>query len=263
MSTRTRPHMVRGFGGAFGLAALGGLLCACPGLEKIDDDAENAIPEVVQQALDESCATAGCHAADGPAAGLVLSAPESAAILESTAEGYPMVEIGNIEGSYMAIKMLELEGMSGSVMPSRGAIPADQTNLPIIIGWIAGLDVGGEGGGETVPCIVPEEEPVDIDYTEHIWPIFEEKCSGGGMGCHVDGDAAELELVADDFEGTLVDVESVDGAPLPLVAKGDPDGSYLWWRLFGVDEGEPMMPIGGEMCTEELSLIYRWILELE
>jgi hypothetical protein len=241
--------------------ALGGLLSACPGLEKIEQDGDESIPPAVQQALDESCGTPGCHAASGAAAGLVLTAPESAAILDSTAQGYPLVEFGDIEGSYLAIKILDLEGISGSPMPSRAPRPEDETNLPLIIGWIAGLDVGSEDT-EGPDCVLPAADPVTVGYTDHVWPIFEAKCGGGA--CHVDSDQGDLQLSEDNFETALID--AVSTSDYPQVVAGDPDGSYLWHRLLGTGDLVPngkssVMPIGDVLCGEELALIYRWILD--
>lgn len=123
---------------------------ACTQLEKIDDGGGGAqIPDEVQRAFDESCATAGCHDANTQQAGLNLSAGASASVIDGSASqaSLPLVELGNVEGSYLAIKILEPMPPTGERMPP-GREPG--ANEAIIIGWIAGLSLpgGGDAGSD-------------------------------------------------------------------------------------------------------------------
>lgn len=139
-------------------AALGATLLlgtgACTQLEKIDDGGDGAtIPTEVQRAFDDSCAIAGCHDAATRAQGLELTAGASASIIGRSASqvpSLPLVELGNVEGSYMAVKILEEMPPSGTRMPPTRPPGPDEA---IILGWIAGVALPGggdmESGGDT------------------------------------------------------------------------------------------------------------------
>ncbi len=140
------------------LAALGLCLCAtaCNELEKIDDEGGSGagIPDEVQRAFDAQCNVPGCHDSGASAGGLDLSATAAPGIIggESTQSSLPLVELGNVQGSYLAIKMLETvpDGVlrSGAPMPLGGDL--ESVDNAIILGWIAGASLPGGGeGGET------------------------------------------------------------------------------------------------------------------
>ncbi|MCX4242144.1 hypothetical protein [Paraliomyxa miuraensis] len=123
---------------------------ACTQVEKIDDGGSGAqIPDEVQRAFDDSCATAGCHSGGSPAQGLDLSAGASAAIIggQATQASMPLVELGNVEGSYLAIKILEEMPPAGTRMPPTRPPGPDEA---IIVGWIAGVSLpgGGDAGSD-------------------------------------------------------------------------------------------------------------------
>jgi hypothetical protein len=135
-------------------AVLGSLAAGgCTQLEKIDDDGGSGgagIPDVVQRAFDESCSFAGCHDSAARAGGLDLSAAAAPGIIGgmSTQSDLPLVEIGNVQGSYLALKLLSNPPV-GLQMPP-GVTPG--ANSAIILGWIAGAPLpsgGGGGGGNT------------------------------------------------------------------------------------------------------------------
>ena len=240
----------------------------CQGLERIDEDDANAIPDAVQQAFDQSCNTAGCHDSSSQAGGLSLQAPESAAILETTSNDLPMVEIGNVGGSYLAMKILGSEGISGAQMPARGPIPEDDVNLSLIIGWIAGVPVGEGDDLPVQECVAPDELPEEIDYDAHIAPIFEAHCGGGP--CHADAESTGFQIIDIDPEVDLINAVAFNhgGEDEVFVAPGSPADSYLWHRLLGtgdlLDGVARRMPLGADpLCADEMELIYRWIIALE
>lgn len=150
MVTTSRPFFL-------GLAALSLALtaAACNDLEKIDEGTSSgdAIPEAVQLAFDETCALSSCH--DSAAAGgLDLSAAASPSIIGGPSTSpLPMVDPGNVDGSYLAVKMLESppDGVTrtGARMPIGGDF--DDPNNLVILGWIATLDpsAGADGGTTT------------------------------------------------------------------------------------------------------------------
>lgn len=103
------------------------------------------IPGDVQLAFDNQCVGAGCHDAASNAGMLSLEDGDSLAVLTQTSTtGEPLVVIGDVMGSYMAIKMLPPyllpEGARvGSRMPF-GRDPGHPDNA-VILGWIAGAEL--------------------------------------------------------------------------------------------------------------------------
>lgn len=92
--------------------------------------------------------------------------------------------------------------------------------------------------------------------------VFDRNC----VGCHdADAPAAELSLHADLSHAALVGVPSVQAAPLPRVAAGDPEGSYLLHKLRrthvdagGAGDGMPPYLV---LAETEIALFSAWIAE--
>ncbi len=138
-----------------------GLLCACPNdLQPIDEGGTDsgggdAIPPAVQDVFDRRCGFAGCHGMGSAQAGLALDPAQSGGIVDGpSSAGIPMVTIGDVCRSYLAIKILPKENnrcdvqASGSLMPIGGRDRADvQLDLAVVLGWIAGADLTAVGGG--------------------------------------------------------------------------------------------------------------------
>ncbi|EDM77596.1 hypothetical protein PPSIR1_02888 [Plesiocystis pacifica SIR-1] len=243
------------------------------GLEPIDeggDEGGDAIPAAVQQAFDESCATASsCHATGS--ALVVLSAGESENILStnSVQTGEPYVSLGEVGDSYIATKIL-----SGEMPPSEQSAN-DSVNTAIIVGWIAGVQVEGEGGGDTGEtdsgedttdtgetgggdCFVDSVSDSPV-FTTDVWPTLEGRCALSG--CH-----EALAPAMPDAAGAYANLVGVaSGAGIPYVTVDSPDDSYLWHKVTGthmfVGGFGSQMPIGGELCTTEAQAIYSWILQ--
>lgn len=114
-----------------------------------------AIPEAVQRAFDDSCAEAECHDASSQAGGLSLEPADSLAIIggPSSQSELPLVEVGSLAGSYLAIKLLPADQLpSGAVrhrdpMPLGGYEGNDVDNVNTILSWIAGYGPDGAGTG--------------------------------------------------------------------------------------------------------------------
>ncbi len=255
------------------LAALLGPALAC-GLEEVggdEDGGEALIPAPVQRAFDQSCATsAGCHATGSSL--VVLSAPDSAAILEtSSSSGGPFVTLGDVENSYLAQKILGGPGIVGGVMPPSPQSPNDDVNLAIIVGWIAGVPIEDEGGGDgdapgdgdgdgDTLCFAEAPIPASPSFAADVWPTFEARCATAA--CHQV--LAPLMPDADGAYANLIDMPAA-AAMADYVTPGDPDASYLWHKLAATQSsvaggGGSPMPIGGELCAAELQTIYAWIL---
>ena len=122
------------------------LLSACAyQLEPRDEAATGegaAVPAIVQQIFDDSCATAGCHAGGSPAAGLSLAADASAAALGGTSTQRPelaLVEPGDPSASYLALKLLPAaDGRADGTARMPAGAELDPVELAIVIGWIGG-----------------------------------------------------------------------------------------------------------------------------
>ncbi|MCA9649044.1 MAG: hypothetical protein H6712_15730 [Myxococcales bacterium] len=141
------PALLASLGLALGLGG-------CNELQKIDDGGSSGagIPDEVQRVFDERCNTSGCHDS-AQAGGLELSAAVSAQIIDGPSEvsALPLVELGNVPGSYLAVKLLsDTSRYEGGVRMPFGADfedPAVLLDNAIVIGWIAGAELPGGGGG--------------------------------------------------------------------------------------------------------------------
>ncbi|NVB36907.1 hypothetical protein G6O69_03635 [Pseudenhygromyxa sp. WMMC2535] len=250
-------------------ASLAMATVAC-GLEPIGDGGdEDPIPAAVQLAFDESCAGAsGCH---GEAPGSIsLLSGDSAAILDlSGATGTPLVVFGDVEGSYLAQKILASPEITGQPMPLSPQSDNDEVNKAVIVGWIAGVEFDSESSGDTgtegedssdtgaSDCYI-ESAPEMAAFSD-VWPVLEARCATAG--CH----ASTFPTMADEASAyaNIVGIDSLVVA-MPLVDPDTPDNSYLWHKLAGTHalvggSGSPM-PLGGSLCVSELQTIYNWIL---
>lgn len=246
----------------------------CP-LEPIGEGGDaDMLPAEVQRAFDESCATStGCHASGAPQ--VVLDAPGSSEILDksSSAGGGPFVTLGNVDESYLAQKILGGSGITGSIMPPSPQSPRDAVNTAIIVGWIAGVPLDGEGetggdgdgdgdgdGSPAPECFIEGPLPAMPSFETDIWPMVEARCAlevcHGGSTVPVMSDA----MTAYD---NLVDMPA-STAMLDYVEPGSADQSYLWHKLAGTQAtvmggGGATMPAGAPPCTIELQAVYAWI----
>ena len=112
------------------------------------------IPDAVQRAFEGGCMHEGCHDAASAAAGLSLDAADSQAIVggPSTQSDLPLVVVGDLAGSYMAIKLLPDDQLPpGAIrhqdrMPPSGLQSGDAERINTILSWIAGFGPSGTGG---------------------------------------------------------------------------------------------------------------------
>ena len=161
--------------------ALPALLAGCvEELGPVDDvGMATSIPAEVQAAFDNSCATPNCHLGASAAAGLNLEAGASSGILSATAStGLPMVTLGNVGNSYLAIKCLPSDNLglygasrTGSKMPLGGNADSDR-DVAVIVGWISG-------------ALPPEVSSLEVDAV----PPFAADPAAPGS----DGDTGPLE----------------------------------------------------------------------
>jgi hypothetical protein len=129
------------------------VLGAC-GVDKVGDEGGGAcVPDPVQMVFDTRCATPACHDAATRQQGLSLAAGDSADIIgkQAVQKPLPLVEIGNPEGSYLALKMMAMPAMpiTGTRMPQAANFddPVLQTDVSVIVGWIGGAEFSACAGG--------------------------------------------------------------------------------------------------------------------
>jgi hypothetical protein len=121
-----------------------------------DEPERLEIPEEVQRAFDTSCVAAGCHDASTRAEGLSLAAEDSHRLgtKQSWQSDLPLVTLGDVERSYLAIKLLPDDQIPEGVMrfedrmPKDGIGPEDIEPANVILAWIAGYGPSATGGGE-------------------------------------------------------------------------------------------------------------------
>ena len=235
------------------------------GVEVLDDQADAGVPVVVEQAFERSCAGAGCHAASQPAAGLALvgSALDGLVGRPSVQRpGLPLVTIGDVGGSYLAIKVLPDEALvlygesraSGtSRMPLGGGSEVSQEDVAVILGWIAGAEL-------PTPDPDPGGPPSAESFETDVFPLLQMRC-----GCHqISGGAGGLEYDAATAYDVLVGQPS-SLAGVDYVVPGDPDNSYFLAKaegrqadLGGGGDDMPPPPLSA-LSGEEIEVLRTWI----
>ncbi len=92
--------------------------------------------------------------------------------------------------------------------------------------------------------------------------IFDLNCALSS--CHA-GPAPQLglDLSAGQARATTVNVQSVENAPQRRIAPGDPDNSYLVWKIEGRPEisGERMPRGRAPLSQEQINTIRQWITD--
>ncbi|MEM9454806.1 MAG: hypothetical protein AAGF11_11550 [Myxococcota bacterium] len=135
------------------VALLGMSALACPSSDG-SSPPPASIPSEVQRAFEGSCMHEGCHDATSAAAGLSLDAADSLAIVggPSTQSDLALVVVGDLAGSYMAIKLLPDNQLPpGAIrheerMPPSDLQSGDAERINTILSWIAGFGPSGTDG---------------------------------------------------------------------------------------------------------------------
>ena len=193
--------------------------------------------------FDVSCATAGCHSGDQPAAGMNLSAGSSLASMvgiPSTQSPLNIIEPGDPDNSYL-VQQLET-----GAMPQGGPM-LSEANIAAVRGWISSL---------TPP-------QASMDWIQQ--NIFSPTCAFSGCHDDVNPDAG-LDLTAGNSLSAMLSVPSTQQPGVNLIEPGAPDDSYLIHKL----EGSNMAPLTVQMPwllpqlpAEQITAIRDWISALE
>ena len=92
--------------------------------------------------------------------------------------------------------------------------------------------------------------------------IFDRKCAT--PGCHAGPNPQQgQDLSAGQAHANIVNVRSMGNAALNRVTPGDPDNSYLVWKIEGRPEisGERMPRGRGPLSPEAITAIRQWIAD--
>ena len=282
-STRTLPRLHRPSVLALGLRALGlgalglGASVGCD-VRPVEGGEGSQIPPAVQAAFNSGCATSSaCHRGSSPAGGLSLETGASDSIIEGKTpnSGLPLVRIGDLYGSYMALKLLPPSARPAGVAVAGEQMPdgiSRPTEVSTILAWIAGQDLDGVEPVSPGPtCFGTGKTTPPASFETDVYPILQSACII--EGCHLGPTSSDLELPEDDAAAAyalLVDVQNPDSG-MAYVTPTMPDQSYLWHKLAGthlsIPEDSAMglkgtgrrMPIGGALCPDDLQGIYAWI----
>jgi hypothetical protein len=253
------------------------VISGCGGLTPIEDDGGEggAVPPAVRAAFAGSCATPGCHDSGSRAGGLSLADADLGGLVGAPSAGssLPLVEIGDVLGSYLAVKMLPDDVLAaqgvmraGNRMPIGGE--ATNPNNATILAWIAGAEFpGGDSttttGDTTTDATTDATTDGGSGFDAEVWPILSMKCS-----CHLadpnDGLNGELSFPMATAYADLVGAPSIDVPAMNLVEPGDPSQSYLFLKLedthLAAGGSGVKMPIGAPLSDGEIATIEAWIV---
>lgn len=136
---------------------------------------------------------------------------------------------------------------------------------PALGGWVcsalvvAALAGGCAGDGTDVPGATGG------GFAELQARVFDTRCALGP--CHSSGVAAgglvlESAFAFEELVAATPTNDAARAAGLLRVAPGEPERSFLWWKLTSPQDGQgSRMPLGGEPLSEgELAEIRAWIL---
>ncbi len=121
------------------------------------------------------------------------------------------------------------------------------------------VEINGED-----PLALPEDavdsDPNSLEFITT--NVFNLSCASERGGCHFDGGfSPELHSVGEAWQSLVKRPALRAPEPMFLVEPGDPEASYLMWRLQG-SHGEGVMPLGSEgLPAEDIARIESWILE--
>ncbi len=94
-------------------------------------------------------------------------------------------------------------------------------------------------------------------YSKDIQPVFDISCATSG--CHVNGHSTELDLSRGKSYMEIVNVTSIDFAPLKLINPNNPDSSVIYLKIIGDSSTGSLMPPGGTLKDENINSIRIWI----
>lgn len=157
---------------------------------------------------------------------------------------------------------------------SSGASTSGATSLESTTTGTGGEETTGTGGEETGSSSGSSGEAessggstgtsggtVLLGFDADVWPIV-----AAGCGCHLDGNGAgKLKLAKDVAYDNLVGRASEQADGMLLVAPGEVEASYLWFKLNDTQDSVggsgKRMPPGGALEQAEIEVVAQWIAE--
>ena len=274
-STRTADT----FGRMSLLAVLAVLAPACNQLTALDESdsvsgGSTTVPQAVLDAFQNSCALGtACHGAGGQTP--ALEAANIGALI-----GTQYVNIGDVQGSYIAVKMLSqgvLDNLGAMRVGARMPLgfdyaagdPTTLANTEVILAWIAGADFPGGAGDSSTGAATDSgmttgdmtTGAVEASFANVRTMLFKPACS-----CHQSAPNAgngNLELSDAVAYANIVDQPSGDLPSMPYVTPMDPSKSYLYLKLTGEHLAAggkgSKMPLGPALSDAQMTLIADWI----
>ncbi|HJM11289.1 MAG TPA: hypothetical protein QGF40_07880 [Candidatus Marinimicrobia bacterium] len=98
-----------------------------------------------------------------------------------------------------------------------------------------------------------------VSFSSDIQPVFDISCATSG--CHRTGHFTNIDLSEGNSYINLVNVESINFAPLKLVDPGKPEDSVLYLKIVESSETGSKMPPGGTLSDASVTNIQTWITE--
>lgn len=96
-----------------------------------------------------------------------------------------------------------------------------------------------------------------VSFSSDIQPVFDISCATSG--CHRAGHSTNLNLTEGNSYTDLINVRSVNYAPLKLVDPGKSENSVLYLKIVGSSETGSKMPPGGTLSDANVANIQTWI----
>jgi hypothetical protein len=250
-------------------------------IDETDGGTDCEVPDEVQRIFTESCAVPSCHSGDQTPN---LTAGQAASIIGQTATqvSLPLVEIGNVSGSYLAIKIQP--DLPDSIMRGGDLMPQPPEELSeadraLLLGWIAGAELACEGGaGDTggtgtsgsetgsttgpttydcsIEGLVPgAADPIDAGMDAGQIPPDIAEALADNCGCHfVDG----FEMPPTDYPFDDLNMETLDGFTA-MLDNGKILRESAIERL-AEDSVLPMPPVGCEEISQaQRDLLLSWL----
>ena len=98
-----------------------------------------------------------------------------------------------------------------------------------------------------------------VSFSSDIQSIFNISCATSG--CHRAGHSTNLNLTEGNSYTDLINVKSMNYAPLKLVEPGKSEDSVLYLKIVGSSETGSKMPPGGTLSDASVANIRAWITE--
>lgn len=208
-----------------------------------------------------------CHVGSGAPHGLQLGGGASRHIVGRSSDGKPgmlLVKPGKPEESYLLWKVEGRAGIVGERMPRNlPALPAESIRL--MKEWIASLPAdatpGSVGGKDSIPRDTLVPGTPEYLFREAKGMVFGPICSQ----CHIGNDPPKGLLLSGDHPKAAIGRASEEEKGVLLIKPGDPDNSYLVWKIEGRRQinGDRMPKDQPPLSEAQIEAVRAWIQSLK